>query len=168
MKWKIEVSYKPETPDAIGQGILQDIADLGLVGVDSVRTAQLYWIEGNMDSLAIERICLELLADPVTQDYLYSESVRHTLEQDDGPMSPTDVWTIEVRLKPGVTDAVGNSVLKGIRDLGILDVQSTQTGQKYWIQVHSDRSKLEMIAQRLLANEVIQTFEVSEEDSEAG
>ena len=51
LKWKIEVSYKSETPDVVGQGILGDIADLGIVGVASVRTAQIYWIEGNINSL---------------------------------------------------------------------------------------------------------------------
>lgn len=156
MKWKIEVSYKPETPDAIGQGILQDVADLGLAGVESVRTAQIYWIEGDVNSHAIERICAELLADPVTQNYVYSSPDTHTSRQGDD-----SVWTIEVRLKPGVTDAVGDSVLKGVRDMGISDVQAAQTGQKYWIQGRLDSPKLDTIAQQLLANEVIQTFEIS-------
>ena len=155
MKWKIEVSYKPETPDAIGQGILQDITDLGLAGVESVRTVQIYWIEGDISSHAIERICAELFADPVTQNYVYSRSDNHTPRQSDG-----SVWTIEVRLKPGVTDAVGGSVLKGLRDMGVPDVQTTQTGQKYRIHGDLDQPKLEMIAQQLLANDVIQIFEI--------
>ena len=155
MKWKIEVSYKPDTPDAIGQGILQDVTDLGLTGVESVRTVQIYWIEGEVNSHAIKRICAELLADPVTQNYAYSCSDNHTSRQ-----SASSVWTIEVRLKPGVTDAVGDSVLKGLRDMGIPDVRAAQTGQKYWIHGCLDQAKLEMIAQQLLANEVIQIFEV--------
>ena len=102
MRWKIEVSYKPETPDAIGQGILQDITDLGLTGVESVHTVQIYWIEGDINSHAIERICAELLADPVTQNYVYSHSDNHTPRQSDG-----SVWTIEVRLKPGGNGCCG-------------------------------------------------------------
>ena len=152
MKWKIEVSYKPETPDAIGQGILQDIADLGLAGVESVHTVQIYWIEGDINSDAIERVCAELLADPVTQNYVYNHSDNHNPRH--------SVWTIEVRLKPGVTDAVGDSVLKGVRDMGILDIQAAQTGQKYRIHGSLNQAKLEMIAQQLLANEVIQIFEI--------
>lgn len=155
MKWKIEVSYKPETPDAIGQGILQDITDLGLAGVESVHTVQIYWIEGKVDSHAIERICAELLADPVTQNYVYSHSDNHTPRQSEGA-----VRTIEVRLKPGVTDAVGDSVLKGLHDMEILNVQTAQTGQKYQINGCLDQVKLEMIAQQLLANDVIQIFEI--------
>ena len=155
MKWKIEVSYKPETPDAIGQGILQDINDLGLTGVESVHTVQIYWIEGDINANAIERICAELLADPVTQNYVYSHSDNHAPKQ-----SEDSVWTIEVRLKPGVTDAVGDSVLKGLRDMEIPDVQTAQTGQKYRIHGRLNQAKLEMIAQQLLANDVIQIFEI--------
>ena len=157
MKWKIEVSYKPETPDAIGQGILQDATDLGLAGVESVHTVQIYWIEGDINSHAIERICAELLADPVTQDYLYGRSDDYSPRQSDD-----SVWIIEVRLKPGVTDAVGDSVLKGLRDMGIPDVQAAQTGQKYRIHGRLDQAKLEIIAQQLLANDVIQIFEIWE------
>ena len=155
MKWKIEVSYKPETPDAIGQGILQDIADLGLTGVESVHTVHIYWIEGDINSHTIERIGAELLADPVTQDYVYSRSDNHPPRQGD-----SSVWTIEVRLKLGVTDAVGDSVLKGLHDMGVPDVQAAQTGQKYLIHGDLDQPKLELIAQQLLANDVIQIFEI--------
>ena len=155
MKWKIEVSYKPETPDTIGQGILQDITDLGLDDVESVHTVQIYWIEGYLNSQAIERIGAELLADPVTQNYVYSRSDDHTPKQSDDSL-----WTVEVRLKPGVTDAVGDSVLKGLRDMGVPDVQTAQTGQKYRIHGNLDQAKLEMIAQQLLANDVIEIFEI--------
>ncbi len=155
MKWKIEVSYKPETPDAIGQGLLQDITDLGFAGVESVHTVQIYWIDGDLHAHAIERICAELLADPVTQNYAYTRSDDHTPTQSDD-----SVWTIEVRSKPGVTDAVGDSVLKGLRDMGIIDVQAAQTGQKYQIHGCLDRAKLEIVAQQLLANDVIQIFEI--------
>jgi phosphoribosylformylglycinamidine (FGAM) synthase PurS component len=157
LKWKIEVSYKPKTPDAIGHGLLQDIADLGLSGVESVRTAQVYWFFGELDAAAIELICEELLADPVTQKYVYSQ-----VDASDRLPAVADASIIEVRLKPGVTDAVGDSVLKGVKDLGVSGVRSAQTGQKYWIRGTLNRSQLETIAQRLLANEVIQTFQVVE------
>ena len=51
--WKVEVYYKPEVPDTVGQGILEDIADLGINGIDSVRTATVYWIEGALDAQTI-------------------------------------------------------------------------------------------------------------------
>lgn len=145
--WKVEVSYKPEVPDTVGQGILKDITDLGISGVDSVRTATVYWIEGTLDDQAIDRIGAELLADPITQHYTFrpeSDSVKR--------------WTLEVQFKLGVTDAVGDSTVKGIKDLGITGVTDVRTGHKYWFTGNLNAERLETIARRLLMNDVIQTF----------
>lgn len=145
--WKVEVSYKPEVPDTVGQGIREDITDLGIKGIDAVRTATVYWIEGSLDAETIDRIGTELLADPITQTYAFGT------END----TETD-WTLEVQFKPGVTDAVGDSTVKGIKDLGISEVAVVRTGHKYWFTGTLNAEILETIAQRLLMNEVIQTF----------
>ena len=153
--WKVEVSYKPEVPDTIGQGILEDIADLGISGVDSVRTATVYWIEGTLDAQAIDRIGTELLADPITQVYTFrpeSDAVKR--------------WTLEVQFKPGVTDAVGDSTVKGIKDLGITGVTGVRTGHKYWLTGNLNTDRLETIARRLLMNDVIQTFSYQKPSAE--
>ena len=145
--WKVEVYYKPEVPDTVGHGILEDIADLDIRGIDSVRTATVYWIEGSLDAATIDRIGTELLADPITQAYAF------------GTENNTDTaWTLEVHFKPGVTDAVGDSTVKGITDLGIAGVTAVRTGHKYWFTGILNVEVLETIAQRLLMNEVIQTF----------
>lgn len=145
--WKVEVYYKPEVPDTVGQGILEDIADLGISGIDSVRTATVYWIEGALNAQTIDRIGTELLADPITQAYTFAT-------QND----PATGWTLEVQFKPGVTDAVGDSTVKGIKDLGITGFTAVRTGHKYWLTGTLNAEILETIAQRLLMNDVIQTF----------
>jgi len=48
MQWKIEVGYKPTATDAMGEGIKKDIEDLGISGVDSVKTMHLYMIDGEI------------------------------------------------------------------------------------------------------------------------
>lgn len=149
--WKVEVSYKPEVPDTVGQGILEDIADLGISGINSVRTATVYWIEGSLDAQAIDRIGTELLADPITQTYAFTT-------QNDNAKD----WTLEVQFKPGVTDAVGDSTVKGIADLGVTGVTTVRTGHKYWLTGTLNPEVLETIAQRLLMNDVIQTFSYQE------
>lgn len=152
--WKVEVYYKPEVPDTVGQGILEDIADLGISGVDSVRTATVYWIEGSLDIQAIDRIGSELLADPITQTYTYANEDNAAKD-----------WTIEVQFKPGVTDAVGDSTVKGIQDLGITGVTSVRTGHKYWLAGDLNAEAVETIAHQLLMNDVIQTFSHQEPSS---
>ncbi len=162
MKWKIEVRYKSKIPDAAGQVILEDIADLGISGVDSVQTAKIYWIEGKFQVREVNRICAELLADPVTQDYFCQTCDGSSKSS----ASETGVWTVEVRFKPGVTDTVGDSVVKGIRDLGISRESAAQTGEIYRLHGDLDLSTVETISRSLLANEVIQAFKVeSESDS---
>lgn len=145
--WKVEVYYKPEVPDTVGQGILEDIADLGISGIDSVRTATLYWIEGTFDVQTVDRICAELLADPITQAYTFPAQNE-----------ASQAWTLEVQFKPGVTDTVGDSTVKGIKDLGIPGVNAVRTGHKYWITGTLNAELLDTIAHRFLMNDVIQTF----------
>ncbi|MDE0483574.1 MAG: phosphoribosylformylglycinamidine synthase subunit PurS [Candidatus Poribacteria bacterium] len=149
--WKVEVFYKPDVPDTIGQGILEDIADLGISGVESVKTATVYWIEGSLNLQTIERIGSELLADPITQ--LFTSNADNEKIKD---------WAVEVQFKPGVTDAVGDSTVKGIRDLGIEGVETVRTGQKFWLSGTLSAEIIESIAQRLLMNDVIQTFSYQE------
>ncbi len=145
--WKVEVFYKTNVPDTIGHGIVEDISDLGIHGVESVRTAAVYWIEGDLDSQTVDRIGSELLADPITQNYTFDNVNDYKSD-----------WTVEVQFKPGVTDAVGDSTVKGIKDLGISGVNVVRTGQKFWLHGNLNSEIIQTIAQRLLMNDVIQTY----------
>lgn len=150
MKWKIEVGYKPTATDAMGDGIKKDIEDLGINGVSYVKTRKLYMIDGELSEEDIKNICENLLTDSVTQFYEYKGSDHH--------VEDTGSWIVEVVYKPGVTDAVGDSTVKGIRDMGIQGVNSAKTGQKYIIKGSLSENDIEIICKRLLANDVIQNY----------
>ena len=152
MEWKVEVSLKPNINDAVGSGIAQDIEDLGINDVEQVRTAQLYWLDGDITEKEVETICAALLTDAITQRYIYSSSSK--------PLwTPTNnTWVVEVNFKSGVTDAVGDSVMKGIRDLGINGVKSVRTGQKYILTGNLTEEQIKTISRRLLANDVIHNY----------
>ncbi|MBD72017.1 hypothetical protein CMK21_18140 [Candidatus Poribacteria bacterium] len=154
MNWKIEITHKPNIDDNVGKVLRQDIMDLGITDVDEVRTAQIYYLEGNIDSDIVCQIALKLLADPITQNFECNdmEAVSPNLSKND--------LAIEVQFKLGVTDAVGQSVEKGISDLGIMGIKSVQTGRKYWIKGNVNHTQVETIACRLLSNEVIETFDI--------
>ncbi len=149
--WKVEVFYKSDVPDTIGLGIVEDIFDLGIQGVESVRTAAVYWIEGDLDSQTVDRIGSELLADPITQNYTFDSVYDNSSD-----------WTVEVQFKPGVTDAVGDSTAKGIKDIGISRVDAVRTGQKFWLHGDLNSEMIQTIAQRLLMNDVIQSYSYQE------
>lgn len=72
--------------------------------------------------------------------------------------SKNKLWVVEVAYKPGVTDAVGDSVKKGINDLGIKKISKIATVQKYIIEGDLNFKEIERICRDLLANSVIQTY----------
>lgn len=150
MQWKIEVGYKPTATDAMGEGIKKDIEDLGISGVDYVKTVHLYMIDGDLSESDVESICENLLTDRITQVYAHKGSL---VDQNDA-----GAWVAEVTYKHGVTDTVGDSAVKGITDLGIAGVSSVRTGQKYVIKGSLSEDDIETICKRLLANDVIQSY----------
>lgn len=150
MQWKIEVGYKPTATDAMGEGIKKDIEDLGISGVDDVKTMQLYIVEGDLSESDIKSVCENLLTDRITQVYDYDGSL---IDHED-----SGAWVVEVTYKHGVTDTVGESTIKGIKDLGITGVDTARTGKKCIIKGSLDENNIETICKRLLANDVIQNY----------
>ncbi|MGB9597520.1 MAG: phosphoribosylformylglycinamidine synthase subunit PurS [Candidatus Poribacteria bacterium] len=150
MEWKIEVGYKPNATDSYGEGIKNDIKDLGILGVQNVKTMQIYMLVGDIDESDVENICKNLLTDSITQYYEYKKTGHH---KDD-----IGAWVIDVTYKPGVTDTVGDSTVKGIKDLGISGIKSAKTGKRFIIKGELSEDDIGTICRRLLANEVIQNY----------
>ena len=68
--------------------------------------------------------------------------------------------SIEVWLKHGVTDTVSESVVKAIKDLGIIDKVVVKTGHKYIFGGDVTVEKLTKIAKGSLANTLIQEYKI--------
>ena len=148
MFWKIEVKDKPGIFDAVGTGVAKDILDLGIGSVKKVNFVQVYNIEGRIPRKGLEKICLELLADKVSQDYRILEKEER--------ISRGQEFIVEVAYNPGVMDPVEQSALKGIRDLAIAGVNSVKTAKKYILQGKLTSAQLKTIAEKLLYNKLIQ------------
>jgi phosphoribosylformylglycinamidine synthase II len=148
MFWKIEVKEKNGIFDAVGIGVEKDILDLGIDSAREVSFIQVYNIEGDIVREDLEKICGELLADKVSQDY----SIRGA------EISATESAgsIVEVAYNPGVMDPVEGSTLKGIRDLGISGVASVKTAKKYLIKGKLTAAQLKTISEKLLYNKLIQ------------
>lgn len=149
MIWKINVTDKPGIFDAVGAGVLHDIADMNIKGVCAVHFSQVYLLEGAVDEAAVKKICLQLLTDPVTQDFTVSSGV-HLASCVHGERE------IEVAYNPGVMDPVEESALKGIRDLGIDSVTSLKTAKKFLFKGEITDAQLKTISDKLLYNKLIQ------------
>jgi len=151
MKTRIEVYIKEGLVDAAGEGLLKDIEDLNISGAKSARFVRVTEIEGKISRADAGRIGAELLADPVSQEFVVGK-VK-------GEMTK-GAWVIEVRYKPGVTDPVSESTMKAIADLGIKGAESAHTASKVILRGRLSRNRVETICSKLLANAVIQTYTI--------
>jgi phosphoribosylformylglycinamidine (FGAM) synthase PurS component len=151
-EWTVEVGMRPDLTDAEGRTIAQDIADLGISTVGRVRVSQMYWLEGDLGPATVRRLAARLLTDAVSQESsLEGDLVR--------PGPGERGWAVAVRLKEGVTDAVGESVRKGAADLGIHGLSRVRTGRKVYVFGDVGHEDIVRVSERLLANEVIQVYQ---------
>ncbi len=147
MLYKIEIREKRGIFDAVGAGIKKDIRDLGITGVAHVAFIQVYVLEGDISDIEVNRVCSELLSDPVSQEYSVNDCARK-------PAKGT--CAVEVAFNPGVMDPIEASTLKGIRDIGIEKNVSVRTASKYVIKGRVSPSQLKIICEKLLYNKLIQ------------
>ena len=149
IEYQIKVSEKEGVFDAMGQGVLRDIQDLGIKNIADVHYALLYYLSGDIDAAQLRRIIEELLIDKITQEYSM---------ECQGAKAPRcqDYRTIEVAYNPGVMDPVEESVLKAIADMGISGVGSVRTAKEYTLKGSISEGMLNTIAEKLLYNKVIQ------------
>jgi len=144
---RITVSIKADLPDPRGVALQRDIKDLGISASIQARVSDIYLLEGSLAEAEVQRICQELLCDPVVQEY----------SLDDRPAATEEgVRIIEVAHNPGVMDPVEESVRKGIRDLGIRTAESVKTAKRYLLQGDLSSEAVSTICDKLLVNPVIQ------------
>ncbi|MBU1125001.1 MAG: phosphoribosylformylglycinamidine synthase subunit PurL [Candidatus Omnitrophica bacterium] len=149
MQYKIEIEEKPGIFDAVGSGIKNDIADLGIRGISDVRFIQVFTLEGSLSKRQVTRICQELLADPVSQRFTINP-------KNERPKGRKDRLVVEIAYNPGVMDPVEESTRKGIRDLGIAGASSVKTAKKYILHGKCSPHAFKIIAEKLLYNKLIQ------------
>ena len=121
MSDSIVISISPKNPKGNArrkevQGLL---AHAARKNVSCEGVSALYRLEGRPDSGQIERIAREILCDPVVEESAVDDRPEKTCFF-------VDVWP-----KPGVSDPVGETVLKAIGDLGIKTVAKVTSGTRY-------------------------------------
>jgi phosphoribosylformylglycinamidine synthase len=98
-------------------------------------------------------LALKLLSDPVTQSITWDE-----IPAPQTPPAPDSV-ILEVSLRPGVTDPVAAEIVRATHELGLNGVHRAATGQRF-ILTGLDESQLPLLANQLLANNVIQHWKL--------
>jgi phosphoribosylformylglycinamidine synthase subunit PurSL len=162
--YRIEVSPRPGVFDGRAEGLVASAASLGIRGLRQAAVSDLYFVRGVLSPTGVERLCRELLADPVSQTYRW-ESWRapRPAGTDSAVANPiSGSFAIEVTFRPGVTDTVAASILAGATIVGIKGVEAAATGRRYVFQGElSDvaiSSQVERLARGMLCNDLIQVF----------
>ena len=149
MPHKIEVKIRDEFLEAAGQRLKSRIGeDLG-IPVESVRTIDVYTVDGDLPTEHLTKLSQELFADPIVQVAATS------------PLAKDFSWIIEVGYKPGVTDNVGKTASEAMRDITGHDY-GVYTARQYALRGDIEKDDVERIASDLLANCLIERWEIKE------
>jgi phosphoribosylformylglycinamidine synthase len=152
MAHRIEVGFKPAIRDALGEKVRKRIQDDLGMAVAAVRTIEVYTVDMDLKAAELTALAAGPFSDPVIQEYAI-----------DRPLARGFDWLIEVGLRPGVTDNVGRTALEALalllgRAPGA--EEKVYAARQFLIRGELDRSGAEHIAKDLLANELIQHFEI--------
>jgi len=145
----VEVTTKYGTPDSTGTALLGQLPLLGIQTAKEIRVSTLYEITGKLSPNQMQQMSRDLLSDPITQEY----RVERDTPSRAFLMGPH--WRAEVWLKPTVTDPVGESVCKAVKDLGLPEPAAVRTGMAYHIIGRLNKAQAERIVEKLLSNPVI-------------
>ncbi len=127
--------------------------DLGIKGVEKVELIDVYTIECgavNLTNQQLHHLGSELFSDPIVQKY----SVDSPL------VSSFNGIAIEIGFKPGVTDNVGKASANAIKDALNVQVLDVYSSRQYLIYGNLSVDDGEKIARDLLANKLIERWEI--------
>lgn len=147
---RIEIGFKKGVRDALGEKTAGRIVEQLHIPVDSVRTVDVYTIEGDLTREQLKAIASGPLLDPVIQRFAINRGLAENFD-----------WLVEVGFRPGVTDNVGKTATEAVRLLleNGRDVR-VYTSRQYAISGRIGRKEVERIASGLLANELIERYEI--------
>jgi phosphoribosylformylglycinamidine synthase len=151
---RIEIGFKEGIRDALGEKIKRRIIEHLHINVDSVKTIEVHTIEGNLTEKELEMAAAGPLSDPIIQNFSINSGLSDRFD-----------WLIEVGFRPGVTDNVGKTAREAI---GLLlgnpsdRLSGVYTSRQYVIEGPIGREDAERIASSLLANDLIERYDIVE------
>ena len=160
MAHRIEVGFKENMVDALGVSVRKRIIDDLDIPVTDVETIAIYTIDADLAPEQLKMLGQDLFADPITQVFTC-----------DKPLARGFSWLIEVGFRPGVTDNVGKTSTEAIEDMLKIKVGAVYTSRQYLIIGDVSREQVGKIASGLLANQLIERWEIrsiEEWDEERG
>ncbi|HEV7279330.1 MAG TPA: phosphoribosylformylglycinamidine synthase subunit PurL [Pirellulaceae bacterium] len=156
--WEVDLHPRPGFVDRRALDALAQARDVGVGGTISVRSAHGYLLEGELTSEQVESAARRLLCDPVVEQPVIGRSGDETLvalpaERHDAETT-NGATLVQILPKPGVTDAVAETALRSLQDLG-LPIEEVRTVRKYWL-FGLGEADARRFATKALANESIE------------
>src|SRR3954465_1198517 len=137
------IDVRPVCADPQGQSLQDQIRQIG-IDAGQIKSSRIFLIDSDASLSEMQQAARELLADPIVE----SAEVE--------PAQARTGSLIEIHLKPGVMDPVAASTEMALRDMNI-GARQVRTGRSYQFEKQLAADQLRQIAQRFLANGVIES-----------
>jgi len=154
MLWEFEIRPAKDQVDREAARVLQEARGLPADSIKEIASARSFLIQTDRDQHDLETAAARLLIDPVVETMSVHEITRSTTAGI-SPDADNGRRLISVLFKPGVTDNVAQCTKAALADLGVA-VDAVSTCRKYWVSQRAERSDLEKLARRVLANDAIE------------
>lgn len=139
---EIRVGYTEK--DIKGQEVAHEAQrTIGVPGLEKVRTARVYRLEGVTEEGA-KKLAETLLAEPIDQVY--------TLNQ---PLITDALQVVEVAYKPGVMNPEAASIMKASRDLGV-NLEAADSSTEYGFYGSISQEEINGVVDGLLVNKTVE------------
>lgn len=147
----IEIHPKKAAFDPLARQVKHELIEAGeKPATAAVETVRLFKIEGTLTPEQINQAAQTLLLDPIVETAVISDDKK---KKEKGV-------TIDVWPKPGVTDPVGETVEKGLKDLGFRGEYKATSATRYQFPKAKDARLPKSVIKKNLANELIHDIRV--------
>jgi phosphoribosylformylglycinamidine synthase len=150
MLWEVDVALVDAAGDHTAREVAAAATELGIAGCDRARTAAAWLIEASLTREDVERLAVELFADPVTEMVVVDEASAPRLT------APRDGLATVVHVLPraGVTDPAGLTAQEALARMGHPHA-TVRSLRKYWLPALA-AADVDRLAAKSLANDAIQ------------
>jgi phosphoribosylformylglycinamidine synthase len=162
--FRVEVADRSGEASATGNRLVEAAHQLGISGLRACTVDRLYFLYGCLALDNVTRLSREMLADLVTESFVIA-GLRPPTPSPNATgagehVSGDDTHRVEVTLLPGVTDPAAENLLRAARLLGIDGLERAATGQCFRLRGKLGADDLRRLAAEVLANPVVQRFEI--------
>jgi len=128
---------------------------LGVSTLTACAVNRLYFVQGALSLADVQQLCMQLLADPVTEDF-------SIVPLDAGTPILPGPHTIEVTPLPGVTDPAAENLERAAHLIGLSGLERASTGQQVVLGGTLSAADLHKLAVELFSNPVVQRYEIDQ------